>query len=49
MEKCVGVWENVRGRCRFRGCGEVWWKSVLECKVSVGIGVGKCVEMFGKM
>ena len=44
----------MRGRCRgeVRGCGEVWWevrKSVLGCEVSVGIGVGKCVEMWWKM
>ena len=35
------------GRCR-----DVWWvawKSVLGCKGSLGIGVGKCVEMWGKM
>ena len=25
------------------------WKSVLGCEVSVGIGVGKCVEMWWKM
>ena len=37
------------GRCR--GCEKVWrevWKSVLGCKGSVGIGVGKCVRMWGR-